>query len=116
MKDSTRDWIKKKLTEGKLIGFIVRTTSGQVAGSGCIWLREDAPRISANSLESPYLMSIFTEVGFRRTGVASMIVQCAIDWCKQHGYGRISLHASETGIPVYERFGFKTTTEMRLTL
>ena len=116
MRDVTKAWIVGKLSEGKLIGLIAKTQAGQIAGSGCIWLREDAPRLSTSIIESPYLMSIFTEVRFRRTGVASMIIQYAVDWCKQHGYNRISLHASESGMAVYERFGFKPTTEMRLTL
>lgn len=114
--DLARDWIKRKLTEGKLFGFIVKTELGQVAGSGCIWLREDAPRLSTTRLESPYLMSMYTEEGFRRTGVARMIVRCAIDWCRERGYVTISLHASDAGAPLYEGFGFKPTTEMRLML
>jgi GNAT superfamily N-acetyltransferase len=116
MKETTSDWIKTKLSEGKLIGFIAKTRSGEVAGSGCVWLREDAPRVLTNKLESPYLMSIYTETGYRRTGVATIIIQSAVDWCKQHGYKRITLHASESGIAVYKRFGFKPTTEMRLTI
>ncbi|MGA2680385.1 MAG: GNAT family N-acetyltransferase [Candidatus Bathyarchaeia archaeon] len=116
MEDLTRDWIKTKLSEGKLIGFIARTQTGVVAGSGCIWLRDDAPRPFNPCLEAPYLMSIYTEEGFRRAGVARMIVQCAIEWSREHGYKTISLHASGAGIPLYERFGFKPTTEMRLML
>jgi GNAT superfamily N-acetyltransferase len=112
----TRDWIKKMLSEGRLIGFIVKTESDQVAGSGCIWLREQPPRFSDSRLEAPYLMSMYTEEAFRRKGVASLIVQKAIEWSKTHGYSTITLNASEEGIPLYERFGFKMTTEMRLKL
>jgi GNAT superfamily N-acetyltransferase len=116
MEDLTRQWIKTKLSEGKLIGFIVKTQTGIMAGSGCIWLREDAPRPINPRLETPYLLSMYTEEGFRRAGVASMIIQCAIDWSREHGYKTMSLHASDAGIPVYEKFGFKQTTEMRLML
>ena len=116
MEDLTRQWIKTKLFEGKLIGFIAKTQTGIVAGSGCIWLREDAPRPFNPRLEAPYLLSMYTEEGFRRTGVASMIVRCAIEWSREHGYKTMSLHASDAGIPVYEKFGFKQTTEMRLML
>jgi GNAT superfamily N-acetyltransferase len=112
----TRDWIKKTLSEGRLIGFIAKTQTGAVAGSGCIWIREDPPRLASARLESAYLMSMYTEEGFRRRRVASMIVQNAIDWCREHGYISIVLHASDAGIPLYETFGFKQTTEMRLIL
>ena len=112
----TRDWIKTKLLESKLIGFIVKTQDSKVAGSGCIWLRNEPPRIFSPDLESPYLMSIYTEKGFRQRGVASIIVKSAINWCKENGFHTISLHASEAGIPIYEAFGFKPTSEMRLRL
>jgi GNAT superfamily N-acetyltransferase len=115
-KDLTRSWIKTKLSEGKLIGFIVKTQNGIIAGSGCLWIREDGPRPFSPLLGSPYLISMYTEKGFRRAGVASTIVQCAIEWSKEHGYKTISLHASEAGIPLYEKFGFKQTAEMRLML
>ena len=116
LKDLTYSWIKTKLSEGKLIGFLAKTQTGKVAGSGCIWLREDAPRPFNPCLEAPYLMSMYTEEGFRRTGVAKMIVQRAIDWSRENGYRTMSLHASDAGISLYEHFGFKPTTEMRLML
>ena len=116
MEEVTRTWIKKKLVEGKIFGFIARTSAGQVAGSGCIWLREDAPRPFNVTLESPYLMSMYTETDFRRTGVARKIVQHAIDWSRERGFVTMNLHASESGAPLYESFGFAPTTEMRLKL
>lgn len=116
LEDLTRSWIKKNLSEGKLIGLIARTESGEVAGSGCVWIKEQPPRLVSERLEEPYLMSMFTEEAFRRRGVASIIVQSAIDWCKEHGYNTISLHSAEAGISLYQSFGFKPTTEMRLML
>jgi GNAT superfamily N-acetyltransferase len=115
-KPRTTDWITRKLKEGKLIGFIVRTEDGLVAGSGCLWLREQQPRIVTPLLEAPYLMSMFTKRGFRRRGVASLIIKCAIAWCRGHGYNGISLHASVSGKQIYDGFGFEPTNEMRLTL
>lgn len=110
----TRDWIKRKMSEGKLIGFIAKTSTGTIVGSGCIWIKEEPPRLYNQRLESPYIMSMYTEPGFRRKGVARAVVQSAIDWCQSHGYNTVSLHAAEAGIPLYEAFGFKQTTEMRL--
>jgi GNAT superfamily N-acetyltransferase len=112
----TGSWIKKKLSEGALIGFIARTQTGIVAGSGCLWIREEQPRFTNTCLQAPYLMSMYTEKTFRRRGVASKIVKEAIDWSREHCYNTIYLHASEVGSLLYPTFGFKTTTEMRLML
>lgn len=110
----TREWVRAKLAEGKLIGFIARAQDGKVAGSGCIWLRDEQPRPTNPRQVVPYLTSMYTEKGFRRRGVARLIVQGALKWCREHGYDRVVLHASEEGKQLYEGFGFEPTSEMRL--
>lgn len=112
----TRGWIRRKMSEGKLVGFVVRTRGGKVAGSGCIWLKEEQPRPTSPFLEAPNLMSMYTEKEFRRRGVASVIVKSALAWCREHSYDRVVARASEGAKPLYESFGFKPTNEMRLDL
>jgi GNAT superfamily N-acetyltransferase len=114
--ERTRKWINKMLCECRLVGFIVRTEEGQLAGSGCLWIREEQPGPTSSRLEAPYLLSMYTEKGFRRKGVARLVVKSALAWCKDHCYDRISLHASETGKSLYEALDFKPTNEMKLML
>ncbi len=114
--DRIREWIKQKLEQGKLIGFIAKTEDGQVAGSGCIWIREQPPLPFTRFVEAPYLLSMYTEKGFRRKGVAGIVAEAAIKWCRSHGYDRVSLDASEAGKPLYEKLGFRPGYSMRLQL
>ncbi len=114
--DRTLEWIREKLSSGKLIGFIARTEEGQVAGSGCIWIREQPPLPMSQLLEVPYLMSLYTERQFRREGVARLVAETAIAWCRRHGYDRVNLDASEEGKSLYETLGFKPGYAMRLQL
>jgi GNAT superfamily N-acetyltransferase len=114
--EQTRKWLSKMLSEDRLVGFIVRTDKEQVAGSGCLWIKKEQPNPTHSRLEAPYLLSMYTEKGFRRRGVARLIVETAIVWSKEHGYDRINLHASEMGKSLYEAFGFKPTNEMKLNL
>ena len=115
-KERTLVWIREKLSSGKLVGLIAKTKEGQVVGSGCIWIREQPPLPMSRFLECPYLMSLYTEKEFRKTGVASLIIQTAIAWSREHGYDRINLDASEAGKSLYETFGFKPGYSMRLQL
>ncbi len=110
----TRDWIRRMLAEDRLVGFVARTEDGKVAGSGCIWIREEQPRPTSRRQEIPYLLSMYTEKGHRRRGVASLIVKRALKWSREHGYDRLILHASEAGRPLYQSLGFEPTNEMRL--
>jgi GNAT superfamily N-acetyltransferase len=112
----TRDWIRKRLSDGELVGLLAKAEDGKVAGSGCIWLRDEQPRPTNPRMIAPYLMSMYTTPEFRRKGVARLIVEGALKWCKERGYERVSLHASEAGRPLYEGLGFYSTTEMRAKL
>ncbi len=112
----TRQWIKEKMSDGTLAGFIVRTKDGRAAGSGCIWIKKEQPNPTHLRLEAPYLLSMYTEKSFRRQGVARLIVKAAIAWSKEHGYDHINLHATDVGKPLYEEFGFTATNEMNLKL
>ena len=111
--EGAKRWIRDQLSKGNLIGLIVRTPVGEVVGSGCIWLREEQPRPTNMRLVVPYLMSMYTLKGFRRQGVASLIVKGALKWCREQNYDGIVLHASKEGRSVYEGFGFEPSNEMR---
>jgi GNAT superfamily N-acetyltransferase len=114
--EQTREWIQEKLADGTLVGFIVRTNTGQAAGSGCLWIRKDQPNPTRPRLEAPYLMSMYTEKEFRRRGIAKLIVQNVIVWSRENRYDRITLHATDVGKPLYLELGFKLTNEMKLNL
>ena len=109
----TRRWIADQLSKGNLIGLLVRSLDGEVVGSGCIWLREEQPRPSSMRLVVPYLMSMYTVKGCRRQGVATLIVNGALKWCRKKNFDKIVLHASKEGRSVYEGLGFEPSNEMR---
>ncbi len=111
-----RHWARTRLKAGKLLAWVVENRVGRVAGGGCLWLQPVQPRPHRAAMFQPYLLSMYTEPGFRRRGVASLVIQAGIDWCGKNGYERLMLHASDMGRKVYGRFGFKRTWEMRLDL
>ncbi len=112
--ERTRRWIRDALQRGVLIPFIARDKTGNVAGSGCVLIREDQPRPSSDQIYNPYLLSVYTEKSFRNQGVATLILEESVKWSKKWGFDRMILHASPEGRPIYEKFGFKATNEMRI--
>ena len=59
---------------------------------------------------------MYAEPGARRVGVARRLMEAMIEWCRDEGYGSVSLHASAAGRPLYENMGFQPTNEMTLKL
>lgn len=111
-----RRWAETRIRNHQLMAWVVENRSGKVAGGGCVWLHSIQPSPRWPNAVQPYLLSMYTEPEFRRRGVASMVVGKAIEWSRNHGYGRLTLHASEMGRSVYKKFGFTRGWEMRLNL
>lgn len=112
----TRKWLTEKLSNGSMLAIIAMTSGGSVAGSGCILVQEDEPRPTSSIARKPHLLSMYTEKEFRGRGVARMIVERAIKWARDNGFDRMTLNASVSGRPLYEKMGFRATNEMQLFL
>lgn len=111
-----RRWARARMRNKQLVAWLVENRDQQIAGGGCVWLQPVQPSPRKPGMLQPYLLSMYTDPSFRRRGVASMVVQAAIDWCKSQGFPRLTLHASSMGRNVYKRIGFNRSWEMRLDL
>lgn len=111
-----RRWARARLRNKQLVAWLVESRDQRIAGGGCVWLQPVQPSPRKPGMFQPYLLSMYTDPAFRRRGVASMVVQAAIDWCKDQGFPRLTLHASTMGRKVYEKIGFNRSWEMRLDL
>jgi len=114
--DPYRAWAREMMKQRMLHCYVVTDRRGNVAASGCVWMRQVQPSQGRPAALVPYLMSMYTVPRFRRKGLASMVVKEAMEWAKKKGYGKITLHASSTGRKVYSKLGWKRTWEMEVEL
>lgn len=109
-----REWVRSEMREKRFLGFVAEDGRGRVLGSGGLWFRPEQPRpgrLAGKCL--PYILSMYTEPRFRRSGVATRLVMEMVRWCRANGFhSRVTLHASRAGRPVYARAGFKPGNEM----
>ncbi len=115
MEATSAPFIKAGLERGSFRGWLVDTAEGVVAGGGVVLL--DYPSSPRDpGAHRAYILNMYTEPKYRKQGLAKMIVEAMIGWCKEEGFGWVSLHASDDGRHLYETLGFKPTNEMRLAL
>jgi GNAT superfamily N-acetyltransferase len=62
------------------------------------------------------ILNVYTDPEYRRRGVARILMQTMIAWCRREGFARVTLHASDDGRHLYESLGFAASNEMRLKL
>jgi len=110
IREGSERFVARAMASGEWIGFVAEDATG-VLGSGATLVRPLAPKPGfPEGGREAYLLNFFTEPAGRRRGVAGAIVQAILDWCAAEGdIGRIELHASEEGRPVYERRGFASS-------
>jgi GNAT superfamily N-acetyltransferase len=62
------------------------------------------------------ILNVYTDPDYRRQGIARLVMETMIRWCKEQGLVRVTLHASEAGRHLCESLGFEPNNEMRLNL
>ena len=53
------------------------------------------------------LLNVYTIPGYRKRGLASVLLNMAIEHAKTFNVSNIELQATDMGIPVYEKLGFR---------
>ena len=105
-------WVRRMLTEGKYLGWIVESDDKPVASAGLFLLEWPPHPLDPSNDHRGYILNMYVEPAHRRQGLAKQLVQLSLDECRRRGLGTVALHASDAGRPVYETFGFTVSNEM----
>jgi GNAT superfamily N-acetyltransferase len=109
-------WLARKMETGEYLAwFAVEAEGSIVAGLG-LWLMDWPPHMSGPGVRRGNILNVYTEPHARRLGLARLLMETALAWCRDNGIRAVILHASDDGRCLYESLGFKSTNEMRLEL
>ncbi|MDM5148862.1 GNAT family N-acetyltransferase [Aeromonas salmonicida] len=79
---------------------------GEVVASGTLALFLRPPYPGNVSGKEAYLLNMYTLPAHRKQGMASALLDAMVAHASAEQLGRVWLHASEQGRPLYERIGF----------
>lgn len=114
--DSTRAYVTEKLASGEFLVWLAEE-GGRIVGTGGLVFFHRPPTLRNASSLHAYVLNMYTLPECRGRGIATALLQHILEHVKTTPAARVSLHASEMGRRVYERFGFtSTSTEMVLSL
>ena len=112
---ASRSYFQMALRAGTYYGVFAELRGEVVAGGGVVIV--DWPGSPLNSEpKRAWILNVYVEPWERRRGFARLIMETLIDWCRRNGFRSVALHASEQGYQLYEKLGFRSTNEMRLSL
>jgi GNAT superfamily N-acetyltransferase len=109
-------YLLRALPGGEYVGWLASPSDDSsriIAGAG-VQIRGILPRPETLGPEA-IVLNVYTDPAFRRRGLAEKLMEHVIDWAREAGIGRLVLHASTAGRPLYEKLGFEQTNEMRFT-
>lgn len=108
--------LRRGLEDGTYRGWLVETTAGDVVAGGGVISLEYHSHPAQPVPRRAFVVNMFTEREHRRRGLARLLMEAILTWCRDSGLQSVYLHASEEGRPLYERLGFVPTSEMQLRL
>lgn len=118
--EASRTFFERAIPAGRYLGWVCECGQppGTIVGGAGVQLRELAPRPDSRgqrlaSGPECYVLNVFTELQWRRRGVAGRLMRELMKWAEMQGIERLTLHASSEGRALYEKLGFVATNEMR---
>ena len=107
--NSTRAYIERQLPSNQLRVWFAEE-HGEIVATGAMIFFDRMPTMDNPLGLEAYLLSVYTRKEHRGRGIAPMIMKAMIAHAREAGAGRVFLHASDAGRPVYEKLGFTATT------
>jgi GNAT superfamily N-acetyltransferase len=112
---AARPFVAQRLADGSYRGWLVEADDRVVAGGG-VALVPYQPHPFDLVTRRAYVLNVYTEPEYRRRGLARLVMETVVAWCRSQGFVSVALHASRDGRQLYEALGFEPGNEMRLPL
>ncbi len=114
LKDSDRDealaeelrkFFHEMMPDDRFIAWIAEE-DGKIIGTSGICFYSLSPSFQNMSGRVAYIQNMYTLAEHRGRGRARVLFDRVLNEAKEKGCKKVSLHATEMGRPIYEKFGF----------
>lgn len=109
---AARTALEAALIAGSYRGWLVVLPDGEAVGGAGVLLRPLLPRPDLPPGPEAIVLNVYVEPAYRRQGLARTLMETILAWCQAEKIGRIVLHPSPVGQPLYVALGFVPTGEL----
>jgi len=106
LQEENEDFLRKGLADGSFMQWLAFDGAYAVATGSASFYRLP-PNKGNPSGHCAYIGNMYTRPAYRRRGVAERILRMALNEAAGRGCGKVNLHATEQGRPLYAKLGFK---------
>jgi len=100
-----RAYFEETLSDGTFTAFLAFDGDVLAGTSGVNYYRTP-PNPRNHTGKTAYISNMFTRPEYRGRGIATKLFTVTVAEARNHGCGKIVLHATDMGQPIYEKFGF----------
>ena len=112
MTEHFRPWLKDRLEDSRYYGYALLDSDRPVASIGLMNLDWPPHPSHPDVNQRGYVLNLYVKPAYRRKGLASALMKLGADEFARRGITYAVLHATKSGKPVYEQFGWMGTSEM----
>jgi GNAT superfamily N-acetyltransferase len=106
--EATWRYLVSALPAGRFHAWLARADGGEAVACGGLVPFERPPGPNNLGGWEGYVLNMYTAPGWRRRGVSRAVLAELMRHARELGLGRLWLHASSDGRPLYEQMGFQT--------
>ncbi|MHA1941322.1 MAG: GNAT family N-acetyltransferase [Candidatus Hodarchaeales archaeon] len=114
--EASTEYFEKHIPDKVFQGWVVERPNHEIICCGGVVIDTHPPGPLNSSGKIAYIMNICTLPEFRRRGAAGLVLSVILDWVSKKGISKATLHATEDGKSLYEKFKFIDSNEMYLRL
>lgn len=100
-----RDYYNRHMLEGTFISWLAMDGEQIIGTSGMSYV-EKPPYFGCPTGKMGLLSSMYTNLAYRRKGIARELLSRVIKDAKEYGCGTVQITASDMGVKLYTAFGF----------
>lgn len=100
------DYYEKHLADGSFVSWLAAANDQIIATSGISFV-EKPPYYSNPTGKIGILSSMYTQMAYRRKGIAKKLLGLVVEEAKNYGCGTIQITGSNMGVLLYENYGFQ---------
>ena len=99
------DYYGRHLPDGSFVSYLA-LDGERIVGTSGISIVEKAPWFSCPTGRIGLISSMWTDIDYRRQGIARRLLSLVVDAAREQGCGTVWITASDMGVPFYGSFGF----------
>jgi GNAT superfamily N-acetyltransferase len=104
-REAISHYLLAHMPQGDFLAWLAEA-EGRIIGTSALAYFQKPPTFKNLTGLEAYVLNMYTLPEWRGRGVASALLQCALDHARASGAKRVWLHATADGRPLYEKVGF----------